>query len=184
MSIDIHSQETVLKTFPFTVEKLRIKRNGQLLDHVYHRLRCPDWVNILPITSDGQAILIKQSRVGSLSTTLEIPGGVVDQGEEKDPTLAAIRELEEETGYTTQKILSLGSFLPNPAIQDNKVHFFIALNCELNTRRRHFPDHLEDIQVVLTPSHQLSELVRLGQINHSLCGLCIQLSRKYVDIGE
>src|SRR5690606_30589787 len=96
--------------------------------HPYHRINCPDWVNILPITASGDAVLICQSRAGNFRNTLEIPGGVVDP-HEKDLTQTALRELEEETGYTTSRVLPLAAINPNPAIQTNKLHMFLALDC-------------------------------------------------------
>ena len=86
----------------------------------------PDWVNTVPVTTQGKVLLVRQFRIGIESTTLETPGGVVDAGE-KDMTMAAVRELEEETGHTSRNILPLASLNPNPAIMTNTVHFFLAL---------------------------------------------------------
>ena len=175
--------ETTVETPIFNVEALHLNCDGQPLSHPYHRLTCPDWVNVLPITADGQAVLIKQPRAGSLTICTEIPGGMVDP-HEKDPTLAAARELEEETGYTSQRILPVGALNPNPAIMNNRCHFFVALGCTLNPDRQHFPDREERIEVKLVPAKDLGHMVRTGQIDHSLCVACILLAGKYVDIGE
>lgn len=173
----------VLKTRPFTVEEMIISLDGQRLERPYHRLLCPDWVNVLPVTADRRAILIRQPRAGVLRSVLETPGGVMD-AHERDPTLTAARELEEETGYTSQRVLALGSLAANPAINDNRCHFFLALGCLPAATRRHFPDTDERIEPVLVPVAELDQMVRTGQIDHALSALCIMLAAKYLAPSE
>jgi ADP-ribose pyrophosphatase len=172
-------QTEILKTYPFRIDELTV--HDQIRDtgpHTFHRIRCPDWVNILPITSDGKAILIRQCRVGSMSDVLETPGGVIDEAD-KDPTITAQRELEEETGYTSGRLLFLGKINPNPAIMSNNLHMFLAMNCQPVRNRKHFPDEHELIKVETVPLQDLDMLVRTGAIGHALCALTIMLSKKY-----
>ena len=67
-------------------------------------------------------------------------------------------------GYTTKNILSLGCNYPNPAMQTNSVHFFLALNCVLPEVRKHFPDSGEDITVELFDVKELEEMIRYGRV--------------------
>jgi ADP-ribose pyrophosphatase len=60
------------------------------------RTECTDWVNSIPVTLGDEVVLVRQFRFGVWANTLEIPGGMVDAGE--DPADAEVRELEEETG--------------------------------------------------------------------------------------
>jgi ADP-ribose pyrophosphatase len=177
---ELLNKKTVLETFPFDVEELGLNLNGKKIEHPYHRIKCPDWVNILPITTDNQAVLIRQPRAGAMKKILETPGGVIDNGE-KDPMMAAVRELEEETGFVCQRVIPLASLNPNPAIQTNICHFFLGLSCSLALERKHFPDAEESIEVVLTDPNELDFLVRTGQINHSLSALTILLAKKYLE---
>ncbi len=179
--MDLVGKKTVLKTHPFCVEEISLSRDGQPFAHPYYRLTCADWVNVLPITSDNKAVLIRQARAGSMKRVLETPGGMIDAGE-KDSTMAAVRELEEETGYTTQRILPLGALNPNPAIMTNRCHYFLALNCHVNPNRQHFPDAEERIEVELYDVAELDHLVRSGQVDHSLSALCIMLAAKYLKV--
>lgn len=180
--LELIEKKTVLETYPFNVEELRLRANGKEFDRPWYRLAMPDWVNVLPVTTDRRAILIRQSRPGVLRQVLEIPGGVIDK-HERDATMAAVRELEEETGFVSQRILPLAAINPNPAIQTNLCHFFLALDCMPAVQRQHFPDADEHIEVELVPIEELEGLVRTGQINHALCGLCIMLAKKYLGLS-
>ena len=84
-----------------------------------------------------------------LDITQESPGGVVDPGESS--RVAALRELEEETGYTTNKLISLGFTHPNPAILNNKLHMFLALDCYIPDRTQTLPDETESIKLQIKP---------------------------------
>jgi ADP-ribose pyrophosphatase len=179
MKLKLINSRKVFSSQPFDVEELDLAIDGKPLSHPYYRLCTPDWVNVLPITRDGKAILIKQERVGPFAPILETPGGVVDSGED-DVTRAALRELEEETGYTSRRIIPLASLNPNPAIQSNRCHYFMAFDCHVNETRTHFPDPEELIGVEIVDVRELENLVRLGRINHSLSALCVMLGLKYI----
>jgi 8-oxo-dGTP pyrophosphatase MutT (NUDIX family) len=175
----LKSQSVVLKTHPFNVEEIQFEVGDLKPQHPYFRLNAPDWVNVLPVMADGRIILVRQPRVGSLSYVLETPGGVIDMGE-RDPTLAAARELEEETGFVSQRFLPLGSMNPNPAIMTNKCHFFLALGCLPAANRKSFPDVDERITLEFFEYNDLDALIRTGQINHALACLCISLAGRYI----
>jgi 8-oxo-dGTP pyrophosphatase MutT (NUDIX family) len=139
-------------------------------------IEAPDWVNIIPVTIDNQVVLIRQFRFGIWSTALEIPGGMVDPGE--DPMTAALRELEEETGYVPRgRVIHLGKVHPNPAIMTNVCHSFLALGCERTGKVN--PDVDEDIQVSLEPRARIPELLRTGAITHALVACAFLLERLY-----
>ncbi len=122
-----------------------------------------DWVNIIPITEDGQVVMIEQYRHGSKNVTLEIPGGLVD---DESPEKAALRELLEETGYQGDGITYLGATNPNPAIFNNLCHTFLVKNVkkvsDVNL------DDNEDIEVVLKSLAEIPDLIADGSINHAL----------------
>lgn len=175
----LKSASVVLKTRPFNVEEVRFEVGDLKPEDPYFRLNAPDWVNVLPVTLDNKIILVRQPRIGSLSFVLETPGGVMDD-HEKDPTISAARELEEETGFTSQRFLPLGSINPNPAIMTNRCHFFVALGCAPASGRTLFPDKDERISIEFFKYNELDTLIRTGQVNHALACLCISLAGRYI----
>lgn len=124
----------------------------------------PDWVNVVPVTEDGQIVLIRQYRHGIRDVSLEIPGGIIDPHE--SPEAAAERELHEETGYAARKIRKLGRVSPNPAIEGNHQHMFLAEGCRPAGPPR--PDPFEQFEVLLRPREAIPELVRREEISHAL----------------
>src|ERR671921_325709 len=88
------------------VLKIRVDRLINPKDGVEHPrvvIEAPDWVNVIPVTEDGRVVMVRQYRFGIAENTLEVPGGMVDPGEE--PARAAARELEEETGYRAASLV-------------------------------------------------------------------------------
>lgn len=148
--------------FRLHCDRYRLERTGHERDFV--RLDCPDWINVIPVTPEGEVVLIRQYRHGVRSVTLEIPGGMVDPGE--DPETAAVRELEEETGYRAENVRLLGSVWPNPAIQNNNCYMYLAEGARCVTEPR--PDPSELIEVVTYPLDDVPRLIAEGEIRHSL----------------
>src|SRR5688500_9405104 len=93
------------------------------LSHDIFVFEVPDWCNVIAETETGEIIMVWQHRFGTDELSLEIPCGVVDEGEE--PLAAARRELREETGYEAESLELLCAFAPNPALQNNKCWTFL-----------------------------------------------------------
>jgi ADP-ribose pyrophosphatase len=133
-------------------------------EHTFYVIESPDWVNILPITADNHVVLIRQYRHGNDEITLEVPGGMVDAGEE--PQTAAERELREETGYASDDVIYSGNVAPNPALFNNTCYSFVARNARLVGAQAF--DGTEDIAVELVPLADIPALIRNGTIRHAL----------------
>ena len=146
----------------FRVREDVAERDG--LEGTFYVIENPDWVNVVAITKDEQVVMIEQFRHGIHDLILEIPGGMVDEGEE--PAAAAARELLEETGYSSSEWVFLGSSLPNPALQSNAIHHYLAIGCE-KTAEPSFDEH-ESIATKLYPLMAVPEMIKSGQISHSL----------------
>jgi ADP-ribose pyrophosphatase len=137
-------------------------RDGSV--HDFYVIEAPDWINVIPLTKENDVVLIEQYRHGTEEVSLEIPGGMVDPGEE--PHTTAARELFEETGYEAAEVVFLGKTRPNPAIQDNWIHTFLARGVEY--RQEPLNQGTERTRVRLVPLAQIPALMREGAIDHSL----------------
>lgn len=136
--------------------------NGKTFEPMVFEFR--SWANTVALTKNNDVVLVKQYRHGVRENLLELPGGVVEEGE--DPLAGAGRELMEETGYSAGKIVEVGRLYPNPAIQHNTLFCYLATDAEL-TGHQHF-DETEEIEVHLVPLDELIEMVRQGKFMHAL----------------
>lgn len=157
-------EDTEYRTPIFTLHKRwsRNPLNGS--ESPFYVLNCPDWVNVIAETTDGRIILVEQYRHGINDLSLEIPGGVIDAGE--DPQTAALRELEEETGYVAESIEKLGKVSSNAAILNNYTHTFLAKNCRLEKAQA--LDEHEQIRVHVYSKEEVAEAVKAGTIHHAM----------------
>ena len=148
----------------FGVSRLlsRSPRDGR--EHPFFRIDSTDWINVVPITTSGEIVMVRQYRHGAAGITLEIPGGMVDPGE--TPREAAARELLEETGYRAAELTQIGRSNPNSALFGNGLYSFLAVGCERVSEIRN--EGTEETVVELLPSAEVTRLVCGGEIDHAL----------------
>ena len=138
-----------------------------------------DWVNVVPVTPEGKVVLIRQWRAGSDSIAIEVPGGIVDPGE--DPQDSAARELEEETGYRCDTVVRTGRLRPNPAIQRNFLHTFIALGARPDGQPAQ--EEREDIGAFEATWDEVDAMIRSGAIDHALVIDSLEFARRALAEG-
>jgi ADP-ribose pyrophosphatase len=149
----------------FSVHRNMASPPGEDVSHDFYVLRAHNWVNVIPITADGQVVLIEQYRHGVDAVTLEIPGGMIERDEASSMT-AAIRELSEETGYAAEEMIFIGRTQPNPALQDNYCDTYLAKNAK-QVQAPQF-DGNEDIELKVVPYETVPKLIESGAITHAL----------------
>lgn len=88
-------------------------------------VRHPGAVCVLPITKEGEVLLVRQWRAGYQGTMIEIPAGKLDPGE-TDTREAAARELREETGAIAGRMIPLGDYYGSPAILSERIAMYLA----------------------------------------------------------
>ena len=126
-----------------TVETSR----GVVLDD-FHVMEYRDWAAILAVKSDGNILVIREYRHGAEAVTIGLPAGSSDEGE-TDMEAVARRELKEETGYEAKEWVYTGAAYSNWAMQNNRVHFFLAFDIEKTSEQS--LDPAEDIEVLEMP---------------------------------
>ncbi len=158
----------------FRIDKCELS-NGNLLDATIFEFR--SWANIVALTKSREVVLVKQYRHGPCDVLLEFPGGVVEDGE--DPIEGAKRELLEETGYATSKIIQIARLYPNPALQTNTLYGFLALDAEKVSGQN--LDAGEDIEVQLMPFDELIKIAKRGEFPHALMNAVLFSALSYMD---
>ena len=163
-SVVEENKEYKTPIFNLLQRKMRLQEASGLLEGEFYVLDAPEWINIIPLTTTGEVILVEQYRYGTQEPTLEIPGGMVDRGE--DPLGAARRELLEETGYRSEKWSSLGKTSANPAIMSNYAHMYLAEDCVFEGAEN--PDTHERIKVHTLPMDEFLTLAMDGTVHHAI----------------
>ncbi len=132
----------------------------------YYVLETASWVNTIPLTESGEIVLVRQYRHGLNEYSLELPGGVVEDVGKEAILQSAMRELSEETGYTSSNWEYFSKVSGNPAIFNNWSYTYIARNCKKTTQTDF--DEGEDIEVFLVELERIPSLIKDGTIHHSI----------------
>jgi 8-oxo-dGTP pyrophosphatase MutT (NUDIX family) len=132
-------------------------------------------VNVIALTPDHRLVLVRQFRYGIDDFSLEIPGGVIDPGE--DFLAAGVRELREESGYVGDPARLLGSVHPNPAMQSNRCHLVLVTNARRAAELDWDPD--EEFAITARPVEEVYALAYAGGITHAMVLDALLLFRPY-----
>jgi 8-oxo-dGTP pyrophosphatase MutT (NUDIX family) len=161
--------ERLLECRVFDVERSHTTSPVDGSAHTFYRLQAPDWAQIVPVTRDGEIVMVRQYRHGAKDIVLEIPAGQVDPGER--PAEAAERECLEETGYRARNAQLLIDVNPNPALFANRLHAYYALDVEPVDEIQNTVT--EQTEVVLVPRADLVTVLREGGIDHALVAMAL-----------
>jgi ADP-ribose pyrophosphatase len=157
-------------------EWCRSPRHGKL--HDFYVLDMPDWVQVVPVTSDGRLVLVEQFRPGTRRVTVEFPAGLVDAGEDAPATAA--RELEEETGYRGGEPVVIGQFDPNAALQNNQLSIVLITECRRTGARD--PDPGEAIRVREATVGEVDAMIAAGRIRDAYALVAWDCYRRYAGV--
>jgi 8-oxo-dGTP pyrophosphatase MutT (NUDIX family) len=165
--------DRLLRCGIFDLDRVRFDPPDGRPSQSFYVIEAPDWINVIPLTPRRTVRMVRQYRYGVEDFTYEIPGGMCDPGEA--PLDAARRELREETGYAARKIVELGWVHPNPAIQNNRCHSFLALDVERVGEPT--PDPNESFEPLEVPLDEITDWIASGKITHSLVVAAFRLLR-------
>ena len=159
-----HGRRLLVSTRILDLQSVRFRHPVRGTEREFVVVDAPDWVNVIALTPQGHLVLVRQFRYGIDTFSLEVPGGVIERGE--DPVAAGVRELREETGYAGASARLLGSVHPNPAIQSNRCHL-VLVEAAARVAAPAW-DHDEEIAVSTAPVEEVFAWARCGRITHAL----------------
>ena len=117
-------------------------------------------VCVVPLTDEGEVVCIRQYRYALGRVTLEIPAGKFDYIGE-DHREAALRELREETGYTTEHLTDIGPLATSPALLTEIIYCYLA---EDMIPGETDPDPDEFLEMVKIPLPELVDMILSGEV--------------------
>ena len=134
--------------------------NGTVVSNYYVR-ESRGFVIIVALTADERVVLVRQYRYGSDSIHLEIPAGMLLEGE--DPAACALRELAEETGYAVEHCERAGEFFAE-AVRSN-ARAFIYIGRAARKVAEPVPDPTEHLEAELVPLQTFRRMLADGRID-------------------
>lgn len=161
---DGRHDQTLEENWLFRLRKERFRSRQSDKVHDFFVIDLADAVHVVAITPEDEVLLVRQFRAGSGRDSLEIPGGLVDAGE--DPCVAGARELLEETGYAGDAPEFLSTIYSVPSLLTSKISTIVIRNARLVAEPD--PDHTEELAVERVPAREIPRLIREGKIDHAL----------------
>jgi ADP-ribose pyrophosphatase len=173
------------------IQKLETLYSGSYMDVEKQVLCLPDGrevvreivhvrnaVAVLPILSNGNVVLVRQYRPAIRKTLLEIPAGLLDDGE--DEQNAAMRECEEETGYRPKKLQRLLHYAHAEGYSTGWITLYVAT--ELKKMGQISLDRTEHLEPVQMSFAELQDLVRKNEIVDSKTILSTVLANAWLNL--
>lgn len=177
MNFTVTKGETIFrgKVFDLQVDEIEYNSSGNkgIREVAVH----PGGAVVVPITEEGKIIMVSQFRYPFKKNILELPAGKLDH--EEDPMLCAGRELEEETGYSADKLIKLSSIYTTPGFCTEELHIFLAENLTAGYHQREEGE--EGMEIFEYTLEEIEEKIINGEIKDSktICG--IFLTKKYFE---
>lgn len=137
----------------------------------------PDAVIILAVTKEQQFVCFRQTRYAVEGTTLATAGGMIEQDEL--PLDAAKRELLEETGYTSEQWVNLGSYVLDPNRGMATMYLYLALDAVYETEPN--ADDLEDQELLFLSKTEIEEALLSGEFKVLTSAAVASLSLNYIN---
>lgn len=175
MPFKILNREKQYRGHVFDVAKLQIQlpdgrtRDFDLVEH-------GDSVTILPVDAEGNIYFVNQHRIGSEGELLELPAGVLDDGEE--PLTSAKREIREEIGLAAKKFRELGSFYLAPGYTDEYMTVYLATELYESPLD---PDDDEFLDVVILPTKEVYRMALAGEFKDGKTLAALMLAQPHLN---
>lgn len=171
------TSSTVFQTKWFNLEEAQVRKIADGSDFTYTYLSVPPSVMVVAVDGDGRIVIVRQYRYPTRRYSYELPGG--GSGGEQ-PRKAALRELEEETGYRAASIEKLGEFVAYCGLADEICHVFLATELTPGEQKL---DKSEDISAHTVTYAELLEMIAQGEFCDGMGLAALHLARTRLDLA-
>jgi ADP-ribose pyrophosphatase len=158
----------------FDVENLLLQLPNHKLHH-YEMVNHRNSVTIIPVTNNGKVLFVTQYRVGAEKSLLELPAGVVEEGE--NPEICAAREIREEVGMAAGSLKMLGAYYLAPGYCREMNYAFLATSLQPSPLQR---DKDEFINISPFDIDQVYQMALEGKIEDSKSLAALLLARPFI----
>jgi len=170
--------ETVYEGVRVVVRRDEVEIGGrQVVREVVSLAKASKAAAALAITQEKKVVLVKQFRYPTGEELIEIPAGVVEEGE--TPLECMKRELEEETGYTAREWEEMFAFYPSPGVVSERIHVFLAQSL---VKKEAHPEENEKITVLEVPFDEALRMVRYGEIHDAKTMTALLFARHFLNL--
>jgi len=136
----------------------------------------PGAICVLPLTEEGEVILVRQYRSAAARIVTELPAGKLDPGEH--PILCAQRELMEETGFSCREMISLGRMMPTPGYCEEVIWMYLARGLKPGQTS---PDDDEFLEIVRIPLEELTARILANEFDDAKTQLGVLKAVAYLE---
>ena len=165
-SLILENQQSIdAKKIRFEINRIKLPIG---VEGTFGVIKHPGASLAVPITNNGEIVILKQYRFAIERRILEFPAGTLEEGE--DPLTSMKRELAEEAGYSAEKWKSLGQMMPCPGYSDEIIHMFLAEDLKALENQPE-GDEDEDLEVLIMKPRELDNC--LANNNEALDGKSI-----------
>lgn len=131
----------------------------------------PGAVAVIALTKDKRLVLVEQYRKPLEKSIIEIPAGKLEPGEQ--PETCARRELEEETGYTSDRLEFVTSFYTSPGFADELIYIYAARDLRQLEEKKDLDDD-EFVELIECTQEEAEQLEKEQKIQDAKTSYAIQ----------
>ena len=140
----------------------------------YTFMEHPGAIAVVPVTSEGEIVLIRSYRYTVKDWCWEVPMGGRDH---EDLEVVARKELLEEIGGVCQELSYIHYFYANNGVSDIRCEVFLARGVELGENQ---PEDSELIEIQIFPKVEVYDMARAGKITDGMSALSLFLCEPYI----
>lgn len=129
---------------------------NEKMEYIRDIAQTKDAVVVVPVTENNEIIFVKQTREVVGEETLELPAGIIEEGEEIK--IAGLRELKEETGYIANSIEFLTEAYASCGFTNEKLYYYVARDLILDKQELDKDESISE--VIKIPTEKAIEMVK------------------------